>query len=513
MDGVVQAALVVAALMGSTVLLPPMLARRYCRPLRQLVTGLAGLLCLLAVVALATHSTGSATGWASSAWPVSFRCDGTSALMLVLVSFISWISLAFSVRYLDGELRQGRYFQWMGLTAGAVGSMVLAADLLTYAGLWCLTSFGVHNLLLHYADRPAARRAAWTKFLISRLGDAAVIAAMCLYSEVAGSLRFEDLARAATDPAVSGNPLFQLATLALAVGVLIRSAQFPFHTWLPLAIETPTPVSALMHAGVVNAGGYLLVRTGPLLLAAPSAQLLVVVVGTVTACLASLVMLTQTSIKKKLAFSTISQLGFMLMQCGLGAGSAAMLHIVAHSLYKAGAFLGSGGVLLQQAGTRSALPADRPVRPVAWLLVLVFLCLVTWGLLRVLGNDPANKPAGWLQVGLLSLAMTWWMVEAMAVGYRKLSLRVGVAAVGLIAAYCVGFSLVDRLVPAMNLPSPVTNRTAVIVVMIAFASLFAFQMSLRSPALRQRMRNWQIHAANGFYIDSWLRRLFWSLGT
>src|SRR5690606_5255778 len=128
-------------------------------------------------------------------------------------------------------------------------------------------------------------------------------------------------------------------------GALLKSAQFPFHTWLPDTMGTPTPVSTLMHAGIINAGGYLVIRLSPLLVENTTAMLFLATIGAVTLASASLVMLTQTSVKRMLAYSTIAQMGFMLLQCGLGAYALAVLHLIAHSLYKAHAFLSSGSTV------------------------------------------------------------------------------------------------------------------------------------------------------------------------
>ena len=243
---------------------------------------------------------------------------------------------------------QGQYFAWTGFTIGAVSLMVISGNLLMFVVCWVMTSLGLHQLLLHYGHRPAAQRAAWTKFTISRIGDAALLAAIVvIYSEFK-TLHFAELFAAVGSSPDAATAATSVAGFLLIVGAITKSAQFPFHTWLPQTMETPTPVSALMHAGIVNAGGYLIIRTSPMVSLTPWALSLLAVIGGVTACFAAVVMLTQTSVKKSLAYSTIAQMGFMMLQCGLGAFSAAMLHIVAHSLYKAYAFLSSGNVIEEQ---------------------------------------------------------------------------------------------------------------------------------------------------------------------
>lgn len=499
------------------VAVPLAITQRHCALFRNLATRLAGGQCLLAIgTSVSLMLRGSDSAVFAIAESLSFQCNGTSMLMFTLVSFIGWITCRYSVRYLDGETMQGRYFKWMSFTLGSVGAMVLSADLGTFCLLWCLTSFGLHNLLLHYEERAAARRAAWTKFIVSRLGDAALLSAVCLYYPLVNSLHFAELAAAAADAATAGNPAFQVATCLLAIGILAKSAQMPFHTWLPLTMETPTPVSALMHAGIVNAGGYLLVRSSPLLTSSIAAQSLVIAVGTLTACLASIIMLTQTSIKKKLAYSTIAQMGFMLMQCGLGAYSAAMLHIVAHSLYKAYAFLTSGSVMTQRAATQAALPSVRPLPWLGTVTILLGVMATAWAMLWSVGQNPIAKPGGWLLVALLSSAITFWLAQTMATGKLSLIVRASLVTLVLIGSYAIGFALVDEMVAGQRTAPqslPISSWSAVqsLLVLAAFLGLFIFQLAIQSPSTANRLRAWQIHAANGFYLESWLRRRFWLL--
>ena len=192
------------------------------------------------------------------------------------------------------------------------------------------------------------------------------------------------------------------------LAAMTKSAQFPFHSWLPDTMEAPTPVSALMHAGIINAGGFLVIRLSPLVVLSPAALGMLAMIGAITAPLGGVVMLSQTSVKRSLAFSTIAQMGFMMLQCGLGGFSAALLHIVAHSLYKAHAFLSSGSVLeqaarmqLTQARARSgrAVLVDRhPGRGgAAAVLGLTLACF---------GLEPHEKPGGIVLGFVLLLALT-----------------------------------------------------------------------------------------------------------
>lgn len=440
--------------------------------------------------------------------------DGVGSLMLALVSFVGWIICRFSVRYLDGETSQGQYFRWTSFTIGSVALMTVSGNLLLFMVAWVMTSLGLHRLLLHYGDRPAARRAAWTKFTISRLGDASLIAATILIYREFGTLDFAALFAAATALAESGvasdiTTGMHVAGFLVIVGAVTKSAQFPFHTWLPLTMETPTPVSALMHAGIVNAGGYLVIRTSTLVSLTPWTLSLLAIIGAFTALFASLVMLTQTSIKKSLAYSTIAQMGFMLLQCGLGAFSAAMLHILAHSLYKAHAFLSSGSVLVNAASMRGVTRAEFRSSPIQQALAGMSLCVVLAVTFGALGVDLLAKPGGLLLGGLLCLALTHWIGAVLSQGGQTLVVRAMLAAVCLCVVYGVSFVAVDMVVDD-NVPavaSPNLSWLVGLVVLFGFIGLFIANTAVRWSAKPAWLDSLYVHASNGFYIESHLRRL------
>jgi NADH:ubiquinone oxidoreductase subunit 5 (subunit L)/multisubunit Na+/H+ antiporter MnhA subunit len=283
--------------------------------------------------------------------------DRLTSVLLVLSTFLFAIVVRYSRRYMMGHPRQGRFLFWLCLTSTLVFALVLAPNLPVFIAAWCGISLGLHQLLQFYADRPAALLAARKKFLVSRIGDLALLAALILIHQTFGTWNFEDILAAAAQLGVEGpgsvpSSIGWICSL-LVFAALLKSAQFPFHSWLPDTMETPTPVSALMHAGIINAGGILVIRLSPLISLSDTAMVLLCVAGGVTALFASTVMLTQASVKRCLAFSTVAQMGFMMLECGLGAFHLALVHLVAHSLYKAHAFLSSGNaVQLRPKGSR-----------------------------------------------------------------------------------------------------------------------------------------------------------------
>ncbi|MEM8912689.1 MAG: proton-conducting transporter membrane subunit [Planctomycetota bacterium] len=441
--------------------------------------------------------------------------DGVSLLMMTLVSSIGWVICRYSMRYLHGERNQHRYFRWTTFTITAVAWMVLSGNLAIFIAGWMATSLGLHRLLLHYPERAAARRAAWTKFSISRIGDVTLILASFLLLSELGSLNFQAMFAAAASLADGTIPLsVQVASALLIVSAITKSAQFPLHTWLPLTMETPTPVSALMHAGIVNAGGFLIIRHSPILSLVPTSLLVLASIGAATVIYAAVVMTTQTSIKKRLAYSTIAQMGFMMLQCGVGAYSAAMLHILAHSMYKAHAFLSSGGAISDAALARTS--TARPnggISPNAILRMLVSLAVLLAIMTTAfgwMGMSMASKPGGWLLGGVLLSGLGLWNLKAaMWFGNAGWTRALSASAM-LTISYVVCFCSVDAIVSGHVGMAPSNSATLVVSGFILVGIVLAGWLSIvaRGDSELSVSRRVWVHAANGFYLESVLRRVF-----
>ncbi|MDH4042687.1 MAG: NADH-quinone oxidoreductase subunit L, partial [Gammaproteobacteria bacterium] len=271
--------------------------------------------------------------------PVAVDAVGLTAALLV--ALLGWVIINYSSRYLAGERDQVRFVRAMLCTLAAVGVLVVSRHLVVIVLAWTGTSLGLHHLLTFYRERKAAQVVAHKKFLVSRLAEVCLVAALVLVYLGAGTLSLDGLGAFLSGVQELPAPLHAAAVL-FALAAILKTAQLPLHGWLIQVMEAPTPVSALLHAGVVNIGGLVLIRLAELVSRAPVAQSALVVVGSITAVLAGLVMLTRISIKVRLAWSTCAQMGFMLMEIGLGLYELAFLHLVAHSLYKAHAFLSAG---------------------------------------------------------------------------------------------------------------------------------------------------------------------------
>tara|TARA_R110002049_G_scaffold93482_5_gene231059 strand:- start:152 stop:1615 length:1464 start_codon:yes stop_codon:yes gene_type:complete len=265
-------------------------------------------------------------------------------LLVLTVSVISCVVLRFSNKLLVEDKGQNTFMLFLAITITNVMIMLMSPNLIQFFIFWILTSLSLDKLLKHFHNRSEAVKAAKQKFIISRIGDLFIAASIWMIGSTFNSFNFELINTTLNSEKFFAENAFSLnmISILLTVGVLIKSAQFPFHSWLPRTMETPVTVSALMHAGIVNAGGFLLLRLDKLLVTSSTALMILIIVGGITTLFAITVMLTQTNVKQSLAYSTIAQMGFMIIQCGLGAFSFALIHMIGHAFYKAYKFLSSG---------------------------------------------------------------------------------------------------------------------------------------------------------------------------
>jgi NADH-quinone oxidoreductase subunit L len=289
---------------------------------------------------------------------INLRADATSALMLTMVTTVSTLVSIFAAGYMHGDGGYPRFFAAFSLFVFSMVMLVLSANYLQLFVFW--EGVGVCSYLLigFWFRKPAAAAAAKKAFVVNRIGDFGFLMGIFLIWTTFGSLDFETVllnpGRIAEVAAESPRTI-SLICLLLLVGAMGKSAQFPLHVWLPDAMEGPTPVSALIHAAtMVTAGVYLVARSTPLFLAAPDVHVLVSCIGAATALIAALIALTQTDLKRVLAYSTVSQLGYMFMALGAGAAgaelataavTAGMFHLFTHGFFKALLFLAAGSVM------------------------------------------------------------------------------------------------------------------------------------------------------------------------
>ena len=284
--------------------------------------------------------------------------DQLTVLILLLVTGVSGVVHVYSSRYMIGDPQYNRFFAVIALFTFSMVLLVMSNNLLMLLVSWEIMGICSYLLISHAAQRPSAGRAATKAFLVNAVADVGLSFGIILTFFTFGTLDIQTILTEAESMQhqrinilgwMGGNLLVNPVTLIpffLFIGAMGKSAQMPFHVWLPFAMEAPTPVSALIHAAtMVNAGPFLLVRLSPLLVLSPFTMTFIAVIGATTALFAGIVSLTQSDIKKILAYSTISQIGFMIMTCGLGAFVVTIFHLLAHGCYKAFFFLSTGNAL------------------------------------------------------------------------------------------------------------------------------------------------------------------------
>ncbi len=438
---------------------------------------------------------------------LSIRLDAVSVVMFLLVSFIGWVVVRYAATYLDGEARQGAFTGWLCMTLASVLLLVLSGNLVQLVLAWVATSLFLHRLLLFYPDRVAARRAAAKKFVTARLGDVSLIAAAVLLALAYGTTDIAQILSGARSG--SGGGLAITAAGFLAAAALLKSAQFPMHGWLTEVMETPTPVSALLHAGVINAGGFLLIRFADVMLLAPGVLAVLVMVGGFTALFGGLVMLTQPAVKTSLAWSTVAQMGFMILECGLGLFALALLHIVAHSLYKAHSFLASGGAVDLIAANRRPGPVAIPKAGAvgrAFLLALAIYAVVGFGF-----GFQHKSPQAIALGAILIFGVAYMLAQGLAdAAPRALTRRTIIYAVATSVSYFAlqvfAVWLTSGVLPAAPAPGPL-QWALIVLAVISFGLVAVVQAMFPLWAYHPAAAGLRVHLSNGFYANAVFDRL------
>ena len=392
----------------------------------------------------------------NNAFKLAFRLDSLAFLMLIVVHLVAFLVQLFSISYLKNDTGRWRYFAFLQLFVFSMLGVVLAGDLLLMYVFWELVGLSSYLLIGFWYQKPRAVWAAQKAFFLNRIGDAGFLMGILLLLASGQSTNFQILS--------DGSGSISTAIgLLLFCGVIGKSAQWPLSTWLPDAMEGPTPVSALIHAAtMVAAGIFLLARIHFLL--TPDALLVVTIIGTITMLLGAYRAVFQDDIKKLLAYSTVSQLGLMVLAMGVGAREASVFHLLTHAFFKAGLFLGAGAIIhhlhtqdmRQMGGLRKQLP-------------------VVFGAYTVCAAALAGLP---LFSGFLSKDAI--LVEAVAWANARGGLAYAIPALGLFSAALTAFYVARhwRLVflgttrGAAN--SPASTDWLIHIPLVAFATFSVF---------------------------------------
>ena len=450
----------------------------------------------LSVAALALSVVALVSGAYRLPWSGWAAASVFSLCLAALVQGLGTVIGSFSSRYLQGEAGQRRYIAMLAAVLACVHLLLLADHWLLLIAAWAGVGLALQHLLCFYPDRPFARLAALKKRIADRAADALLLGAAALaWLEVgSGSLSalWQHLAQQGMGTAL------HVSAAMLVLAVVLRTALLPVHGWLIQVMEAPTPVSALLHAGVVNLGGFVLIRFAPLLEHAAVARGLLLAFGLVTAVLAGMVMLTRITIKVRLAWSTVAQMGFMLLECALGLYTLAALHLIGHSLYKAHAFL-SASTVVRQTRLQALHSAGAPCA-----LSVVAAPVLAAGIVLGLGAFMGQAAWPWWWSALLGLAWAplLWMPGRLAGATHVVG--------QLIAGMLLVAGLTVAAYAAHLLPLGLQDAPHAAGGPVALAGMAALYIGLAllqtKPRLLERWRRWSYA---GFYVDEAYTR--WAL--
>jgi NADH-quinone oxidoreductase subunit L len=393
---------------------------------------------------------------------IGFYFDALSLAMIVVVTFVGFLIHLYSAEFMEEDEGFSRFFAYMNLFVGSMLVLVLADNLLLLYLGWEGVGLCSYLLIGFWYQDPANGAAARKAFIVTRIGDTAMAIGLFLLFTELGTLSIQELMARATQQWPAGSTLAIAAAALLLGGAVGKSAQLPLQTWLPDAMAGPTPVSALIHAAtMVTAGVYLIARTHALFELAPPVQQTVAIIGTATLLIAGFSALTQQDIKRVLAYSTISQIGYMFLALGVGAWSAAIFHLVTHAFFKALLFLGAGAIIMglhheHNMFKMGGLWKQLPVTFWTFLIASASLAALPWVTAGFYSKDlilieawTSPKGSSWLWAGALLGAFltslyTFRMVfitffgEAQQEVTKKPGLRVGIPLVMLAILSVIG---------------------------------------------------------------------------
>lgn len=464
-------------------------------------------LALAAAVALGLDGPATAALPGPLGAALSVRRDIVSVALLLLITFVGWIVIRFSATYLAGEPGRRRFVAGLGVTLASVTAMVVAGNVVQLVAAWIVTSLALHRLLLFYPDRPGAQRAARKKFITARVGDVALAGAATI---LALAYRTTDIAAIDAAARAGVAPVAGAAAAGLiALAAMLKSAQFPLHGWLTEVMEAPTPVSALLHAGVINAGGFVLIRFADVIVLSPATLAGLVLVGGFTALFGGLVMLTQPAVKTSLAWSTVAQMGFMMMECGFGLFPLALLHLVAHSLYKAHSFLAAGGaverIVAAQRPGPVAVPSARAVGRAFFVALGLYAAIGA-------GFGVAHAPPQAIALGaILIFGVAYLVAQGLAeAAPRALTRRLAGSALAASLGYFVLHALAERLTAGVVPPPPVPSSldwALIGLAVVTFGGVAVIQSLFPLWSAHPAAAGLRVHLSNGLYANAVLDRM------
>ncbi len=424
-----------------------------------------------------------------------FNITLLNATILILISFIALVVLRYAKSNLEGDIDDKRFLRWFVATVLSVIVTVTTNNMLVFWLAWVSISLCLHQLLMFYPDRPRAKLAAHKKFIFARLAEVLLgVAFIILYNQHQTLIISEILFQLTSSQLTISH---QIAAVLIATVALIKCAQLPLHGWLIQVVESPTPVSALLHAGIINMGGFLLLSFAPLFGQSLYAKWLVLAVAGISTLIAAMVIMTRISIKVRLAWSTVAQMGLMLLECGLGLYELALLHLVAHSCYKAHAFLNAGNAVnhyLHTEFTQATLPSG-----MAWIASIAVTAAGIFAAVAILEIQPPVTP--WLLIGIaVSTLLAFRFGRIMSLSLTR-TLLFGALMITIYTELKWGAHL---LIPEMTVSY---SMLADIWVSMMFMTLMVSYFYLQYFPNTAFSRKLFIALNAGFYLDEWASKV------
>lgn len=441
----------------------------------------------------------------------SLRIDSISLIMYSMVSLIIYFVYRFSINYMAGDEKFRKFAGMFSLISGAVQLLVISGNLFAFFLLWVLTSIGLQQLLKLYPEREKAVRASQTKFVLARLADITLFTSFSIVYNITGTGDLQTLLFDETTLlTLQSSNLMPLIPVLLAITAILKSVQFPFHTWIFGVLECPTPVSALLHAGLLNAGPFLIIRFSNLFIGMELASTVLLVVGAISAIFGTTVYITQSSIKTGLVFSSIGHMGFSLMLCGMGLYAAGLLHLVSHSFYKAYLFLRSGSVIEDVKSTNPKL--YKRTGTFHKILASFILAISFYAGISLFTVQFFEIPKALLYVGLIIVSGVFGMLvysidskNLVRTTFKTICASILVLAMFYFMEFSTN-SFVAGDIPHHEALG--TLRSYISPIIIAFFFLATLlQVLVMVPNKQNLAIALRVHLRNGLYIDSLYRRM------
>lgn len=425
------------------------------------------------------------------------------AIVIFTVVAIGTILMRFSRNYLVGEACYPRFLRWMQLTLSSVVITILSNHLVIFWAGWLAVSLSLHNLLLLYPERSRAIVAAHKKFMLARSSELLMAAAFVLLFLTFDTLYIDEITHQLNNYTLLTSQqadYVNYAACLIAGAALLKCAQLPAHGWLINIVEAPTPVSALLHAGVINLGGYLLLAFAPLVAASSQAQWLLLVVAGLSVFFSALIMTTRVTIKVRLAWSTSSQMGLMIIECAMGLYSLALIHLVAHSFYKAYAFLNTGSAVYET--LEHDISAHRAPLFADWLnatFITSLIIAVCYSLSEYQG--PASP---WI---LMALAFTAFLAMRTANSDQTQMYMLIAISIALISVYGFVKGVTQHYITSAY-PPPI-DMFSIMDLWISglLVTLFGLHVAMQTFAQHRLVKRFKQLLFAGFYLDEWFTKI------